>query len=303
MTERMTTPAVSLVASPTRRAAAIEVAQEIERRGFAGIACPALGGAMALSASLAHTTTTIPFWTSIQPIYLQNPRELAVTAGHIAEVSGGRFRLGLGVSHVPMMRRFGTAPPGPPLADTEQYVAALRGAEEYGGALPPIHLAAMRDKMLTLATTIAEGALWANASRSALASQLERVPAARREGFSLSNMIPTVISGDRVAARAVHRRTMTTYVLLPNYRNYWKSVGYVEEMEAIEAALAAKQRDRLTELMSDTWLDDCTLSGTAEQVRDGFEWFAELGIQPIAVMTSVSGGQMKGIQELFAAYE
>ena len=46
----------------------------------------------------------IPFWTSIQPIYLATPAETAGTASHLHEVSGGRFRLGLGVSHEPVTR-------------------------------------------------------------------------------------------------------------------------------------------------------------------------------------------------------
>ena len=37
---------------------------------------------------------------------------------------------------------------------------------------------------------------------------------------------------------AVNRRTLSFYVTLPNYRNYWKEAGYVEEMEAIEKAVA-----------------------------------------------------------------
>src|SRR5215212_4793104 len=85
-------PAISLVAVPGKRQAALDAAREADRRGFAGIACPSLGGAMGLCASLAHVTDTIPFWTSIQPIYLANAQETAVLAGHIAEISGGRDR-------------------------------------------------------------------------------------------------------------------------------------------------------------------------------------------------------------------
>jgi alkanesulfonate monooxygenase SsuD/methylene tetrahydromethanopterin reductase-like flavin-dependent oxidoreductase (luciferase family) len=300
----MPKPVVALVAAPTKRAAAIETAQEIERRGFGGIACPTLlGGATTTCASLTHTTSTIPFSTAIQPIYLQSPRELAATAGHLHELSGGRFRLGLGISHVAMLKRFGTAPSGRPLSDVRDYVAALRDAERSVGELPPIHLAAMRDKMLGLATEIADGALWANAARSTIAGQLERVAGARRDGFSLANMIPTVISDDLAAARAIHRRTMAVYVTLPNYRNYWKSAGYVEEMEALEGALERKERDRLPELMSDAWLDDCTLSGPASRVQEVVDASWEMGVQPILVMSSTSGGQLKAIQELFAAYE
>src|SRR6478736_5013210 len=215
-------PAISLVAVAGKRQQALDAATEADRRGFAGIACPSLGGAMGLCVSLAHVTETIPFWTSIQPIYLANAQETAVLAGHISEISGGRFTLGLAV--------------GRPLADTRAYVEAIRASRE--PSLPPIALATLRDKMLELATEISDGAIWANAARSAMAPQLARVPAAKKDGFFLANMIPTVIDEDRAAAEAIHKRTLTGYVSLPNYRNYWKQVGYVEEMEAVEKALA-----------------------------------------------------------------
>ena len=115
-------------------------------------------------------------------------------------------------------------------------------------------------------------------------------------------MVPTVIDDDRRAADAVNRKTMATYVTLPNYRNYWKQAGYVEEMEAIEAALERGERDAVNGLMSDQWLHDCTLSGSVAQVREGLEAWADAGIAPIAVMSSTSGGQAKAVQELFDAY-
>ena len=67
-------------------------------------------------------------------------------------------------------------------------------------------------------------------------------------------------------------------------------------------ALAAKERERLPALMSDAWLHDVTLSGSAVEVRDGLDAWREMGVLPIAVMSSTSGGQAKAVQELFAAY-
>jgi alkanesulfonate monooxygenase SsuD/methylene tetrahydromethanopterin reductase-like flavin-dependent oxidoreductase (luciferase family) len=292
-------PAISLVAVPGKRQAALDAAREADRRGFAGIACPSLGGAMGLCVSLAHVTESIPFWTSIQPIYLSKPQETAVLASHISEVSGGRFTLGLGVSHGPVHARLGLEV-GRPLADTQAYVEAVRKSGD--PSLPPIALATLRDKMLGLATEISDGAIWANAARSAMAPQLERVPAARRDGFFLANMVPTVIDEDRAAAEAIHRRTLTGYVSLPNYRNYWKQVGYQEEMEAVEKALASDPKS-VPDVMSDRWLRDCTLSGSATEVRDGIAEWWELGVTPIAVMSSTSGGQIKALQQLFDIYE
>jgi alkanesulfonate monooxygenase SsuD/methylene tetrahydromethanopterin reductase-like flavin-dependent oxidoreductase (luciferase family) len=307
-------PALSLVASTGKRAAVLELAAEADRRGFAGIACPSIGnGPLGLCASLAHVTTEIPFWTSVQPIYLAHAVEVAGIASHIREVSRGRFSLGLGVSHDPMTRRLGVTV-GKPLDDTRQYVGAVRAAtgarrtdgptspSDTGDLTPPIYLAALRDKMLGLAAEIADGAIWANAARSAVGAQLRRVPAAGADGFFRANMIPTVIDEDRAAAAAINRRTMTGYLSLPNYRNYWRTAGYEEEMDAIEAALLAGERDRLPGLISDRWLHDVTVSGPAADVRDGLAAWAEAGVLPIAVMSSTSGGQVKAVQELFEAF-
>lgn len=290
-----------MVASPTKRKAILDLAVEAERRGFPAIACPTLGSALGLCVSLAHVTSQIRFYTAIQGIYGNSPLEIGSISSHIHEVSDGRFGLGLGVSHEPMVRRLG-ATMGPPLSDMRGYVDSIRTQEKYAGALPPIYLAALRDRMLDLALEIGAGALWANASFSFTKHQAARIVSRTdKRDFYLANMIPTVISDDRRAAAAVNRKTMSTYVRLPNYRNYWKAAGYVEEMEAIEKAIADGSPD-LLDLMSDAWLSDCTLFGTVEDVRNGLERWRSVGIEPIAVMSSTSGGQIKAIGELFEAY-
>jgi alkanesulfonate monooxygenase SsuD/methylene tetrahydromethanopterin reductase-like flavin-dependent oxidoreductase (luciferase family) len=297
-------PAISLAAVPGRRPATIELATEIERRGFSGIFCPSLGDAMSLCLSIAHVTETIEFGTAIQPIYFQHPAALANTAGYINEVANGRFRLGLGVTHGPVHKRMSFSV-GKPLADMRSYVDAMREGAEQAGGLPPITLATLRDKMVNLSVEISEGAVWANASRSRMGHSLGLIPQNRvDDGFYIGNMIPTVIDDDREAGAARNRATLRGYVALPNYRNYWKDAGYEEEMTAVEAALAAKDKDALTAAMSDRWLSDCTLYGSAGQVREGVEAWFDAGVpSPILVPSSTSGGQMKAFQELFAAFE
>ena len=117
-------PALSVIGTPTKRNALLEIATEADRRGFAGLASPGINGNLALCGSLAHVTHTIPFWTSIQPIYHSHFGEVAITAGHIAEVSNGRFRLGLGVSHAPAMDRLGIDT-GKPLGDEAAFLKFL----------------------------------------------------------------------------------------------------------------------------------------------------------------------------------
>ena len=294
-------PALSVIGTPGKRSAILELAAEADRRGFAGLASPGVHGNLALCGSLAHVTTRIPFWTSIQPIYHGHPTEVAITSGHLFEVSGGRFRLGLGVSHAPAMERLGIDT-GRPLADMQRYVEGIRAAERPAGQLPPVYLATLRNRMLDLALEVADGAIWANASLSHMPHQVARVPHERRSTFFLANMVPTVIDADKQAARAVHRRTLSGYILLPNYRNYWKQAGYEAEMDAIEAALAAGDREALPALMTDEWIDDCTISGGPGEVRERLDAWAAAGVLPIAVMSSTTGGQAKAIGELFDLY-
>jgi hypothetical protein len=147
--------------------------------------------------------------------------------------------------------------------------------------------------------------VFANAARSHVPASLAVLPAVKQrdESFFIGNMIPTCISDDIDAARAVNRKTLSGYVLLPNYRNYWKEAGYVEEMEAVEKALAAGERERIPQLLSDRWLDDTTLSGSASRVRDELGAWYEAGVRtPIIVPSSAAGNQAKAFEELFAAF-
>jgi len=294
-------PAVSLAAVPGRRARTIELAAEIERRGFTGIWCPSFGDPMSLCLSMAHATDEITLATSIEPIYFREPHDLAAAAAYLHEISEGRFRLGLGVSHGPVHERLGLQV-GPPLTDMREYVTALAAAGGPAGGLPPIVLAALRRKMTGLAVEVADGAVWANAACSYMPTSLGVVPPDRRDRFIAANMVPTVIDDDLEAAAAVCRRTLTGYVALPNYRNYWKAAGYEEEMTAIEKALAEGDGASAEGAMSDEWLSDVTLHGGVGRVREGVERWFDSGTHPIVVPSSTSGGQMKALEEVFAAF-
>jgi len=166
-------------------------------------------------------------------------------------------------------------------------------------------LATLRDRMIGVAGEISNGMVFANGSRSHMAHSLSVLPAVARndEAFFIGNMIPTCIHDDEAAAATVNRRTLTGYAQLPNYRNYWKAAGYVEEMEGVEQAIADGQPERIPECLSDRWLADCTLFGSAAKVRDGVErWFSSGIRTPILVPSSAVGNQLKAFEELFEAF-
>jgi len=287
-----------------RRRATLELAQRLEEEGFGGIYCPSPGDGLALCEALALSTRTIAFGTSIANIYTRHPFDYAQTAAVIHELSGGRFRFGIGVSHGPTHQRLGLRV-GRPLDDIRKFVTDVRAAAPQVGGLPPLVLATLRRRMVELSAEIAEGAVWANGARSHMTTSLSHLPQGKGDdpAFFIGDMIPTCIDDDRAAAATVLRRTLTSYVKLPNYQNYWIEAGYVEEMEAIRAAIARREDDAIPALMSERWLRDVTLFGPAAEVREGVEAWRATGIRTvILVPSSTRGGQMKAFQELIAAF-
>jgi len=296
-------PAVSLAAVPGRRRATLELARDIERRGFSGIYCPSFGDGLGLCEALALATERIPFGTSIANIYLRNVADYAQTASLVHELSGGRVSFGIGVSHGPALDRLGVKA-GPPLSDMRAFVAGLRAVPR-AGELPPIVLATLRKRMVALAGEVGDGMVFANAARSHMAVSLAALPPGKASDpkFFVGDMIPTCISDDESAAAAVNRKTLIGYVSLPNYRNYWREAGYVDEMNAIEKAINAKNYDEVPRLMTDRWLSDVTLYGSVRRVREGLEAWYDAGVRtPILVPSSAVGNQIKAFEELFACF-
>jgi alkanesulfonate monooxygenase SsuD/methylene tetrahydromethanopterin reductase-like flavin-dependent oxidoreductase (luciferase family) len=133
-----------------------------------------------LLAAYAAATTRVGLGNGVVPIYPRHPVAMAQAASTLNEVSGGRFRLGIGVSHKNAMEAMLGLRLVEPLAIMREYVAVLRGAlgagSEFEGRhyrvrwslalpkrppAPPIYLAALSVKMLELAGEIADGViLW-----------------------------------------------------------------------------------------------------------------------------------------------
>jgi alkanesulfonate monooxygenase SsuD/methylene tetrahydromethanopterin reductase-like flavin-dependent oxidoreductase (luciferase family) len=300
----MEKPAVSLVAVAGRRRATLELAQRLEREGFTGIYCPSPGDGVGLCEALAVATREIALGTSIASIYTRHVFEYAQTAALIHELSGGRFRFGIGVSHGPTYKRLGLTP-GKPLDDIRRFVDEARGYVPQVGTLPPIVLATLRSRMVALAGEIAQGAVWANGARSHMDASLRHLPepVRRDSSFFIGDMVPTCIDEDRAAAAAVMRRTLVNYVRLPNYQNYWIEAGYEEEMLAARAAIARGDDAGILAAMSDRWLADVTLFGRAAHVRDGIEAWRAAGVRTVIVVpSSTRGGQMVAFEELIDAF-
>jgi alkanesulfonate monooxygenase SsuD/methylene tetrahydromethanopterin reductase-like flavin-dependent oxidoreductase (luciferase family) len=297
-------PALGLLAHPGERRATLDLAREIERRGFAGISVSSSFGNMSQCIGLAFATERITFATAIAPIYAQSIDEFAQNAAYLHEISGGRFQFGIGIAHAPTYLRLDVKP-GKPLADTRTFVEKFKAHTEYG-PLPPIIIAALRKRMIALSAEIGDGLVFANGSRAYMPDSLSVLPAEKRRdpNFFIGNRIRTCVSDDIDEAKAALRRSMASYWLLPNYRAYWKETGYAEEMATAEKIVAEGRAAEMHNYLTDRWLADCTLYGPPARIREGVEAWREAGITtPVLVPISADGNQTAALKAVFKAFE
>lgn len=297
-------PALALTPVPNRRRAVVEAVQQMEEKGYAGLYCPSTLGGMSLVEALAWQTNSIPFGVTVAPIYSRVAEDFAETAASLNEVSGGRFRLGVGVSHGPTQAKFRAAV-GKPIGDMREFVARYKAATG-AGEPAPLTLAGMRPRMIKLAGEVGDGLVFANAALTKAKESLALLPQEKLDdpNFFIGNMMPTCISDDIEAAKAVHKRTLSRYILLPYYRSYWREAGYAEEMAEIDALIESGDTASISDRLSDKWLDDVTLFGSASRVRERVEMWLETGVKtPILVPSSANGNQMKAVEEIFETFD
>ena len=294
----MEKPYLMIRDAPGSRPEQLAFVQELERCGFPGVWAPSRGDNLALLLAILDRTERIQAGTGIAHIYLRHPQLMAQAGSLIEELHPGRLLLGLGVSHQPIHEALGLNV-GRPLADMREYVAAMRASTE-GGPVPRLVLATLRRRMTALSGEIAEGALWANGLRSHMASSLAEVPADRRDGFFVGNILTTAVVDDRAAALAAARDGLRNYFRLPYYLAYFEEAGYHDEVAAARAAVAAGDGEALLAAISERFIADSCLVGTASEVREQAEAWAEEGV---TLVLAPSGLDPNGAERALAAFE
>jgi alkanesulfonate monooxygenase SsuD/methylene tetrahydromethanopterin reductase-like flavin-dependent oxidoreductase (luciferase family) len=219
--------------------------------------------AFVVLAAYAHVTGRAGLGTGVVPVYPRHPVAMAQEAATLAELSGGRFRLGLGISHRSSMTDALGLDMARPLEVMREYVsvvrAALGGRVRFEGRCyrvawdaafrppsppPPVLLAGLSAPMLELAGEVADGVvLWLCAP-----GYIEDVvvPACARgraragrppDGFEIVAAVPAAVTGDAGRLGALFREELVRYLGLPYYRAMLRASGFAE-------ALAAFDRDR-----------------------------------------------------------
>lgn len=207
-----------------------EVASRIEELGYSALWIPdTLGRDPFVNATLLlESTTDLIVATGIANIHMRHPGMMKQGAASVAELSGGRFVLGLGVSHAPMVEGVRKLDYSKPLTAMRTYLDAM-SASMYSAVPPaedpPVVLAALGPKMLALAAERTKGAhpYWTTPEHTAEARALMGPEA------WLCVEQKCVLTTDREVAHAVTNQQLGIYADLPNYRNNWKRLGFTED--------------------------------------------------------------------------
>jgi probable F420-dependent oxidoreductase len=206
---------------------AVELARQVEAWGYSALWMPEAIGRdpFALISFLAARTTRLVFATGIANIYARDAVTMRAIQQTVGELSGGRFVLGLGVSHAPMVAGLRGHTYGKPVATMRAYLDAMEKAP-YVGPAPsretPIVIAALREKMLELAGERCAGAHPYNVTPEHTA----RARAILGAGPTLAPEQMVLRETDPAKARAIARKNLAVYLGLPNYQENWRWLGF-----------------------------------------------------------------------------
>lgn len=230
-------------------------------------------------AAYALATSRIQVFPAVLPIYTRHPTATAQLAATLAELSGGRFRLGLGVSHQVTVESMWGLKLDRPASALREYVTIVReildkGSVSFSGRYftanmaylaprperLPIILAAINPRSLEQAGEIADGTTTWMCAPAYIRDQI--VPGVRAgrakagksmDGFEIYAAVPVSLTENPDAARAAFRPVVERYASLPFYRRVLDAAGFKKQLDRGE--------------VSDAMLDELAGIGGPEQVR------------------------------------
>src|SRR6202140_155175 len=213
-------------------------------------------------AAYANATQRVRFGTGVLPIYTRHPTAMVQMAATLDELSGGRFILGMGVSHTVTVESMWGMHLEPPVEAMREYLDIVRPSLRDGGCSidgkhfsahwaysgprredMPVMISALGPRMLELAGEQADGVvLWMCSPAYVRDHVVPAVTAGRQkagktmDGFESFAAIPVCLTTDRTAGQAVFRQTVERYANPAlYYRKMMDASGFAAELEAGES--------------------------------------------------------------------
>ena len=258
-------------------------ARRIDELGYAALWVPETVGRepFSLLALLAAETSRLVLGTSIVNIWGRDAVAARMGAMTLAEATGGRFVLGLGVSHPHLAGKLRGHHYERPLARMREYLAAYR-AVSYRGPMsagtpePPVLLAALRERMTDLAATDADGAFPYLVTPERVSWMRRRLDTARGEERPILAVSLPVVLEERSAGLAAARSYLAPYLRTPNYRASWELQGF--------------DPDDWEQPGSERLVDAMVSVGDVESARERIGQLLDAGADHVAILPLAADG-------------
>ena len=248
-----------------------DFARLVEKLGYGALWIPEAVGRepFAHAAFMAARTERLVFATGIANIYARDALTMAAAAKTVGELSDGRFLLGIGVSHKPLVASLRGHSYDKPYSYMREYLPKMKSAL-YRAPEPrervPVVLAALHPKMLALCAAEADG----THTYFVPPEHTAKVRAAIGPKPLICVEQAICLDTDAAKARKTAREYMKTYVpRLPNYTNALKSLGW--EDKDFENGC------------SDRLVDTIVAWGTESQIRDRIEAHLKAGASHVCI--------------------
>ena len=239
-------------------------------------------------AAVAEAAGDMALGTNIVNIYGRDAMASKMGAMTLHELTGGRFVLGVGVSHEHLVSKLRGHAYEPPLMKMREYLGQYAALPYRGPTVdgpdgepdePPLMLAALRTKMTQLSATDTHGALpyFVSTARVAWMRQvLDDAAPAKRPRPVLPVALPVMLEADAEVARAVARAWSQPYCRAINYQNSLIEQGYTE--------------DDFTQPYSNRLMDDIVASGDADAIRGRIDAMYAAGADHVMVIPLDAAG-------------
>lgn len=247
-------------------------ARKVEKLGYGALWIPEAVGRepFAHGGYLLANTAKLVLATGIANIYARDPMTMAAGAKTLGELSDGRFLLGIGVSHAPLVTGVRGHSYDKPYSYMREYLSKMKSAL-YRSVPPkeevPVVLAALHPKMLQLAATQARGThtYFVPPEHTAKA----RAAIGKEPWICAAQAV--ILESDATKARAAAREYMKTYVpRLPNYTNNLKALGWAD------AEFENGCSDRL--------VDAIVAWGTEQKIRERIDAHHKAGANHVCIL-------------------
>lgn len=317
----------------------LALAQEADRLGYTVVwAAEAYGSdSPSMLAWMAGQTKRIELGSAVMQIPGRTPAMTAMTAATIDALSGGRFRLGLGVSGPQVSEGWHGVRFGRPLARTREFVDIVRLAvarrevaytgDFYTLPLPdgpgkalrlgfhppreyiPTYLAAVGPKNLELAGEIADGWLAVFYAPEFAAEQLAAIRAGRTRagkelsGFDVVPSVPVVIGDDVASCAELVRWYAALYIggMGSRQQNFYNQLatrmGYGDAAREVQDLYLAKRHRDAAAAVPLELIDRTSLLGPKERIAERMREFAAAGVTTLSVTLFVADRD-SGVQTL-----